>query len=184
LEFKEKPNNLSIDRNNEPRKPILKVSNIGTTDSALSQASSLKFYLQDNRSLWYRVSILIALIALIAVLFVSENNYPLSYVRNVLGLIFIVFLPGYALVRAFFPERSTAVESSENLGRTEQVSLSIILSLAIAALMGFALNYSPWGIRLTPIVFTEFTFVLAVATSAVLRDYMTTDRKKKQTLDF
>ena len=88
---------------------------------------------------------LIAIMALTALLLPLIYAVPLEPVRIVLGLLLVLFFPGYVLLAALFPRR-------ENLGGIERVALSLGLSLALVPLLGLILNFTPWGIRLTPIV--------------------------------
>jgi uncharacterized membrane protein len=53
----------------------------------------------------------------------------------------------------------------------ERLALSIGLSLAIVPLIGLLLNYTPWGIRLTPITISLATFTEAMALIALARKY-------------
>ncbi len=73
-------------------------------------------------------------------------------VRVVLGLMFVLFFPGYALMAALFPRR-------QDLEPVERIALSFGLSLAIVPLVGLLLNYIPWGIRLWPILISLSIFV-------------------------
>ena len=92
--------------------------------------------------------------------------------RVVLGLPFVLFVPGYTLVAALFPEDGDSTddtqpddiaggeESNSYQGRDggidglERVALSFGLSIAITPLLGLILNFTPWGIRLGPIIIT------------------------------
>lgn len=102
----------------------------------------------------------LALVALasLAVLLPGVRETPL---RIVLGLPFVLFLPGYAFVAALFPERAAAVENTgerrfdgddSGIDGIERVALSFGLSIAVVPLLGLALNLTPWGIGLVPIV--------------------------------
>jgi uncharacterized membrane protein len=71
--------------------------------------------------------------------------------RIVLGLPFILFFPGYALIATLFPEKSS-------LDLIERVALSFGVSIAITPLIGFGLNYTPLGIRLVPILASIIAF--------------------------
>ncbi|MFX1577942.1 MAG: DUF1616 domain-containing protein, partial [Promethearchaeota archaeon] len=54
-----------------------------------------------------------------------------------------VFVPGFAFIRALFPfERF--------IDRWERLALSCGLSIALAVLVAFGLNFTPWGITLVP----------------------------------
>ncbi|MEM4612011.1 MAG: DUF1616 domain-containing protein, partial [Candidatus Nitrosocaldus sp.] len=46
------------------------------------------------------------------------------------------------------------------------------LSLAVVPLTGFLLNYSPWGIRLDPIVASMSALSITLALASVYRAYM------------
>ncbi len=68
-----------------------------------------------------------------------------SLVRGLLGLIVVLFLPGYSLSAVLFPYRG-------QLSPLERAALTVLLSLALAALAGLALNYTPWGVALLPVL--------------------------------
>jgi len=112
-----------------------------------------------DHSLWFWASS--ALIALtLIVIEISEIIPVFMFLRYVLGSVFVLFLPGMALIEALYP-----VEDS--LSPLERLALSIGLSLAIVPLIGLMLNYTPWGIRFMPILvsLTVFsaTFLLVAA---------------------
>lgn len=68
-----------------------------------------------------------------------------SPVRVLITLPVVLFIPGYALIAALFP-------GEEEIDLIERIALSFGLSIAVVPLTGLALNYTPWGIRLTPVV--------------------------------
>ncbi|WP_276257991.1 DUF1616 domain-containing protein [Haloglomus litoreum] len=123
---------------------------------------------------------LLVLLTVVAVFAPVVRETPL---RIVLGLPFVLFVPGYAFVAALFPEAGEgpvdeeledpeAVEASRDGGidGIERVALSFGLSIAIVPLIGLVLNFTPWGIRLTPIMVAVSGFTLvAVALGAVRR---------------
>ncbi|MHC1595508.1 MAG: DUF1616 domain-containing protein [Candidatus Syntropharchaeales archaeon] len=78
-------------------------------------------------------------------------------IRVILGLPLILFFPGYALIAALFPAR-------EDLDMIERLALSFGLSIALVPLLGLVLNYTPFGIRLIPILLTlsGFTIILSL----------------------
>jgi len=88
--------------------------------------------------------------------------WPDSLVRQVLGLVFVLFLPGYAATAALFPE-------NEQIDGIERVALSFGLSIAIVPLIGLALNFTPWGIRLNPILGWVGSFIIGVSLLAWYR---------------
>ncbi|NOQ33541.1 MAG: DUF1616 domain-containing protein [Methanosarcinales archaeon] len=98
--------------------------------------------------------ILLTLSCMLFVLIPPLNETP---VRVVLGLLLVLFLPGYSLIAALFPGK-------EDLDSIERIALSFGLSIAVVPLLGLVLNYTSYGIRLVPIlvVLSVFTVLLAV----------------------
>jgi len=120
-------------------------------------------------------AVLVFIVAVNAAVFVPViNTTPL---RVVLGLPFVLFVPGYVFIAALFPEAGASpvdemgVAASEaedaqasgvgdalggggrrGIDGIERVALSFGLSIAIVPLLGLVLNFTPWGIRLVPIM--------------------------------
>jgi uncharacterized membrane protein len=89
----------------------------------------------------------------------------ISAVRIILGLPLVLFLPGYSLVAALFPRK-------DDLDGIERIALSFGLSIAITPLLGLALNYTPFGIRLLPILIVLSVFTISLAIGAYVRRNM------------
>jgi uncharacterized membrane protein/LysM repeat protein len=98
-------------------------------------------------------------LATVAVVLLVPSLGP---IRIVLGLPFVLFLPGYVLVAALYPRK-------DDLDSIERAALSFGLSIAIVPLIGLALNYSPWGIQLNPILAFISLFIVMSAGAAVYR---------------
>jgi len=113
-------------------------------------------------SLWFWALTALVVFTMLFVFFVNAS--PLLYVRYVLGGVFILFLPGFMLISALYPR-------SGELDGLERLALSIGLSLAIVPLVGLMLNYTPWGITLTPIMVSLAIFSEALALGALERKY-------------
>jgi uncharacterized membrane protein len=86
-------------------------------------------------------------------------DFPL---RIVVGAFFVLFFPGYTLISSLFPRR-------KDLDSIERIALSIGLSLAVVPLIGLALNYTPWGIRLIPVLLSLLAFTLSMSIVAFYR---------------
>jgi len=74
----------------------------------------------------------------------------------------VLFLPGYSLIATLFPRK-------DDLDGIERVALSFGLSIAITPLLGLALNYTPFGIRLSPILIVLSVFTVSLAIGALVR---------------
>ena len=83
-------------------------------------------------------------------------------IRIPLGLVTVLFLPGYALIAALFPRK-------DDIDSIERVALSFGLSIAVVPLIGLGLNYTPWGIRLVPVVISLCLFTVMMSVAAHLR---------------
>ncbi|MEM0261523.1 MAG: DUF1616 domain-containing protein [Nitrososphaerota archaeon] len=121
-----------------------------------------EYILRPDYSLWmYTVlSITIITIVLIHLTNYIEALLPLRYV---LGSITVLFLPGYTLLQALYrPGELTPLE---------ELALSIGLSLAVVPLIGLVLNYTPWGIRLTPIITSLCIYTMVLILIATIRRY-------------
>ena len=101
----------------------------------------------------------VALLALATLMFTLTPLASLAVVRIPLGLVMVLFVPGYSLIAALFPRMN-------DLDGIERVALSFGLSIAVVPLIGLGLNYTPWGIRLTPVVVSLALFTLAMAAAA------------------
>jgi len=102
--------------------------------------------------------VLIAIIAITLLLF-PLVAFTSGVLRIIFGLCLILFFPGYTLLSAFFPRKG-------DLSGIERVALSFGLSIAIVPLMGLILNYTPWGIRLYPILIAITIFIFVAAAIA------------------
>jgi len=85
-----------------------------------------------------------------------------TFLRIVFGVPVILFIPGYALIAALFP-------AAKDIDGIERIALSFGLSIAVVPLIGLALNYTPWGIRLDPIVISLTIFTLCMCIAAQYR---------------
>lgn len=134
-------------------------------------SASIGTYLFTSESAWYWIIIAVAIATTITVFTIPQDWYPLAYVRNVLGVIFVLFLPGYAFIKAFFPAKVPIKTSSESLENIERVALSIGMSIALTSIVGLLLYYTPIGIGLTPITLSLLALTAVFATAAVAREY-------------
>lgn len=102
--------------------------------------------------------------------------------RIVVGLPFVLFVPGYAFIAALFPEDGESPPTEDDatkglagkmtgrgVGGIERVILSFGLNIAVVPLIGLGLSFTPWGIRLVPIMIALSGFTLASTWAAARR---------------
>ena len=131
----------------------------------IQTTTRLGTYLKKTEATWYWITLILATATTLTVFAIQENFYPLIYIRYILGAIFVVFLPGYSLIKLLFPEKE--------LDNIERTALSMGMSLALVPITGLILNYTPWGIRTTPITLSLLTLTIIFATAALIREYQT-----------
>lgn len=85
-----------------------------------------------------------------------------TFLRALFSIPLILFIPGYSLIAALFP-------GSKDIDGIERAALSFGLSIAVVPLIGLALNYTPWGIRLDPIVVCLSLFTICMGIIAQYR---------------
>lgn len=105
---------------------------------------------------------LILLNLLVMVLIIATIALPFDGLRVALGLPFLLFLPGYTLVATLFPRR-------QGIDVLERIALSFGMSIAIVSLIGLILNFSNWGIRLEPVLYSVASFIFITSIIAWLR---------------
>lgn len=124
--------------------------------------STLPNYIFNLENLWFWG--VTALVALSVLVVFAVNSSVLLYTRYVLGGVFVLFLPGFMLISALYPRGG-------ELDGLEKLALSIGLSLAVVPLVGLMLNYTPWGIRLEPIMVSMALFAEAMAAVCIVRRF-------------
>jgi len=85
-----------------------------------------------------------------------------SGVGNFLAVLLVLFVPGYVFVAAIFP-------ADGEIDWIERIALAFGLSIAVVPLLGLLLNFTPWGIRLVPVLFTITIFAAGVGYAAYWR---------------
>jgi hypothetical protein len=152
---------------------ILKMQSDGEISFGKPQkpVTNLAAYLKTEQTLWYWATLATTITTAIATFTIPENYYPLVYIRYVLGTIFVLWLPGYSFIKALFPLKSSAKSSEKSLDAIERIALGLGMSLALVPIVGLLLNYTPWGIRLTPIVLSLSGLTIVFATVAVIREH-------------
>ncbi len=129
-----------------------------------SNIRSFKDYIGDlylSFTLW--LTIIITSLTLITI-YILPDIVPWSIIRLAIGSAFVLFIPGYTLLQLLFPRKESSY--------IEKIAVSIGLSLAIIPFIGLLLNYSPWGIRLDPIIVSIGITSVALAFASIYRKYI------------
>jgi hypothetical protein len=159
-------------------KPVMKLQAEGVIklENHAVQSRTFATYLKTIEAVWYWMTIATGSITVALVLLISEGVYPWIYARNALGLVFVLFLPGYSFIKALFQYNVSAKTSVESLQAIVLIALSIGISLALVSILGLLLYYSPWGLDLATVVLSLLAFTSVFATAAVIREYQAKKR--------
>lgn len=121
-----------------------KPDSLANNKTAYQSKSTLldgEFSIQEFRLIWVGALLLLLLLA-----------FPitvLSPLRVGLGLLYVLYVPGYCLMVALFPRQ-------DDLDSIERMGMSIGLSIGVVPLLALLLDNLPWGIRLWPILLGEY----------------------------
>jgi uncharacterized membrane protein len=83
-------------------------------------------------------------------------------IRIILGVVFLLFFPGYTLLAALFPR-------GDSMQRAERLSLSFVLSMALVILVALVVNFTPWGVSVEPILAVLAVLIFATSYVALYR---------------
>ncbi|NVM52506.1 MAG: DUF1616 domain-containing protein [Candidatus Helarchaeota archaeon] len=144
----------------------------------VSPPTSFKEFLfhSMNYDLW--LGVLIVLITIPIALLVPENALEsgsgllivLGVVRLIIGTIFLLLIPGYAIFTILWPTKE-----KEDLTR---YGLAFGLSLAVIPILGLILNFTPSGLTLISILTTVAAFTSVVLCIAFYRRFQKTCQKE------
>jgi hypothetical protein len=132
---------------NRPRDAVVKELILLSKEKKLTLTEKSPYrsfldYAVSPYSLWSWAA-LAATVLSVALTLVSSGF--LIYLRYLFGSALVLFLPGFSLVELLYTKRG-------ELDEFERLALSIGLSLALSALIGLVLNYTPLGLRPTPVL--------------------------------
>jgi len=88
--------------------------------------------------------------------------WPAGLLRLALGLVYVLYVPGYCLSTALFPRH-------DDLDDIERAGLSLGLSIAWIPVLSLALHWLPWGLSLESILIGQLVSIVALAALTVGR---------------
>lgn len=124
---------------------------------------TLREHLFSHKAAWYWVVLVLSIVSSVSVFILPGSVFPIAYVRYFFGSLFVLFLPGFCLLKTLFPEKRAEP--------VEQGVLSVGLSLIIVPLVSFFLNFTFWGITVLTLILSLAPFTLVFATIALIREY-------------
>ncbi|CAJ37111.1 conserved hypothetical protein [Methanocella arvoryzae MRE50] len=110
----------------------------------------------------YKDLLIVLGLAIILLVFIYVPFLSHNVIRFALGLVMVLFLPGYAFIAALYPGK-------EDLGNLERAVLSVGLSIILVPFTGYILNYTIWGITLNSILLSVTALLLVCLLVAFVR---------------
>jgi hypothetical protein len=136
-------------------------------------SKTLLDFILSKPALWYLFTITLSLVTTAVVFIIPENAYPTAYIRLALGLLFVLFLPGYSFIRMLYQSKVPKKNRGADLNNIERVVLSLVMSLALVPLVVLLFNFSPLGVRLTTLTLSLLGLTTVFATIAMILEYKT-----------
>ncbi len=128
-------------------------------------------FLFSTKALWYWLFVLMSVSLIFIIMLSPESSTLVVYLRNILGLAFVTYLPGYAIIKFLYPINVPLKTQSLTLDIIERVALSLGLSIAVTSILGLLLYYTPLGIKLLPIALSLLGVTIFFASAAIWREY-------------
>jgi hypothetical protein len=147
---------------------ILGLQDSGRLSLEDANTSPDKPYLSSSRATWYWATMAVGLATVASVFTIPENDYPLVLMRYLLGSVFMMFLPGYSVLRSLFPERMTVSGQGREVEGAERIVLAIVMSMTLVPVVGLLLNYTPFGLSTNSITMSLLTLTLTFATAGAI----------------
>jgi uncharacterized membrane protein len=123
------------------------------------------------KHVWYWLVMAFTVIVVVAIFAIPAGSYSLGFLRQILGALFILFLPGFAFTQLLHSTQPSLLEPWRS-DKLVHIGLCLGLSIALVALTGLALNYTPWGIRLVPVTFSIAALTMISATLARICEHI------------
>lgn len=141
------------------------------TKKEIQRPLTLKAYIFSEQAAWFWFFISLTIATTTTIFAIPDNAYPIVYIRSVLSIVFILFLPGYTFMKALSPSRVPIDNYSDNMNTIERFALGLGLSFALVPIVGLLLYYTPWEIGLTSITLNLLTLTTIFAVVAIIREY-------------
>lgn len=84
-----------------------------------------------------------------------------TYIRTILAIPVVLFIPGYVLIAALFPRK-------DDIGIIERIVLSFGLSIVLIPLLGLLINFT-FGIKLVPILVVLYIYTMIFISITIYR---------------
>ena len=120
-----------------------------------------EYVIRLDYSLWFWIVLGLTTLTTIIALCGSAG---LTYIKYILGAIYVMFLPGYVTIEAIY-------SNSAEIKSLEMFTLGIILSIAIVTLLGFIINLVIGGVILIAILAALDLYIVTLSLYMLYKKY-------------
>jgi len=159
-----KPNGKKIVSHSPDETPIQPEDATSPTEQKTSQTIEKPTTKPDPKSkfsLFYDL-ILIDLLSIFAITTYFIHHLNINLLHDVIGIIYMVFIPGYMFMVILLPKKSS-------LGTIIRLGLSIGISLPITSLIGMVLYYTKYGISINSLLIPLAILTIILSIFAIRR---------------
>jgi len=125
------------------------------------------------------VSDLVGVVVLTAVALAATISPLDGLVLAAAAIPFLLFVPGYALIAALFPDRESAFQQHRLIG-LERLLYAVVASICLAVVVGVNLDFTGWPIRPVPVV-SVLAAVTVVSTLVALYRRISSESEQTKT---
>jgi len=125
------------------------------------------------------VSDLVGVIVLTAITLAATISPLDGLVLAAVAIPFLLFVPGYALIVALFPNRESTYQQHRLIG-LERILYAVVASICLAVIVGVNLDFTGWQIRPVPVV-SVLAAVTLLSTLVALYRRLTSDSAATKT---
>ncbi len=115
----------------------------GPDEAVMAPVASISQYLRSTLAIDLWLTFLLLGLGILTTFSIPADLYPFVIFRWIFSGLLLIFVPGFAFVRCLFP-------FDRFIDRWERLALSMGLSIALAVLVAFGLNFTYWGITPAP----------------------------------
>jgi hypothetical protein len=118
-----------------------------------------------RRRVWYFATLGLSILAVVFA-FVYSENFQIVVFKSLLGMLYIIFLPGYSFMKMLFPEKTFFGANVAVRGNFEGLLFSVGMSLALVSVSVLFLNST----SLVPIVLSLLVLTVLFSTVGFVRE--------------
>ncbi|GCF15063.1 hypothetical protein Harman_29980 [Haloarcula mannanilytica] len=129
------------------------------------------------------VSDLVGIVVLTAIALAATISPLDGLLLAAVAIPFLLFVPGYALIAALFPDRESTYQQHRLIG-LERILYAVVASICLAVIVGVNLDFTGWPIRPVPVISVLAAVTLLSTFVALYRRFTSDSAATKTAVQF